>query len=198
MLNSHSFRLQDAGKDCSDNSYIKETAFDTSDGEKFMFVEEDELKEVYEIKECDEYYDEESSRRKEDSLIETYEEELDENFTVLESDEGLIDKSDDATLEEYTFEPETEIEQQQDEPETYQEPTKTHKTIVTRQSSSPASQTQKNIVDPDERYLMSCLPALKRFTPQQKAYVRMGIERLFYEVEFENVSEPKNKRSKLS
>lgn len=56
----------------------------------------------------------------------------------------------------------------------------------------------KNVVDPDERYLLSCLPAFKRLNHQQKAYLRLGIERLFYEVEFENISEPKNKRSRNS
>lgn len=58
------------------------------------------------------------------------------------------------------------------------------------------NQQQRNITDIDELYLLSCLPAFKRFTPQQKAYVRMGIERLFYEVEFENICEPSNKKLK--
>ena len=53
----------------------------------------------------------------------------------------------------------------------------------TPSNSEPTQPT--NIIDPDERYLLSCLPAFKRFSPQQKALVRMGIERLFYEVEFE-------------
>lgn len=56
------------------------------------------------------------------------------------------------------------------------------------------SGSNRNITDPDERYLMSCLPTFKRFNAQQKGYVRMAIEKLFYEVEFENVSEPRNKR----
>lgn len=55
---------------------------------------------------------------------------------------------------------------------------------------------QQNTTDPDERYLLSCLPAFKRFSPQQKAFVRMGIERLFYEVEFEKISEPARKKFK--
>jgi hypothetical protein len=46
--------------------------------------------------------------------------------------------------------------------------------------------------------LLSCLPALKRFTPQQKAYVRMGIERLFYEVEFESIDEITHKKQRTS
>lgn len=80
-------------------------------------------------------------------------------------------------------------------PDVYEEDRKSLPNSSQRVSISSPS---KNIVDPDERYLMSCLPAFKRFTPQQKAYVRMGIEKLFYEVEFENVSEPKSKRAKLS
>jgi len=72
-----------------------------------------------------------------------------------------------------------------------------HLTPQKSQSDSNITQLSKTIIDPDERYLMSCLPAFKRFTPQQKAYVRMGIEKLFYEVEFENISEPRNKKLKV-
>ncbi|CAO1367773.1 unnamed protein product, partial [Diamesa hyperborea] len=68
---------------------------------------------------------------------------------------------------------------------------KTHKDLpVQNNESNPshsnpsAKSTKTNSVDPDERYLLSCLPAFKRFSPKQKAYVRMGIEKLFYEVEF--------------
>lgn len=65
-------------------------------------------------------------------------------------------------------------------------------------TSSAAASPQKNVIDPDERYLLSCLPAFKRLTPQQKGLIRMGIERLFYEVEFQNDEEPKNKKMRNS
>lgn len=74
-----------------------------------------------------------------------------------------------------------------------------HKQEIEQRPSNSNNNTEdapviRNITDPDEKYLMSCLPAFKRFDHQQKAYVRMAIEKLFYEVEFENVSDPRNKR----
>lgn len=56
------------------------------------------------------------------------------------------------------------------------------------------SSSRRNTIDPDERYLLSCLPAFKRLTPQQKARIRIGIEKLFYEVEFESENEPLYKK----
>lgn len=53
-----------------------------------------------------------------------------------------------------------------------------------------------DLIDPDEQYLLSCLPAFKRFTSQQKALARIGIEKLFYEIEFENSGEPASKKMK--
>lgn len=64
--------------------------------------------------------------------------------------------------------------------------------------SSTAKSTKTNAIDPDERYLLSCLPAFKRFSPKQKAYVRMGIEKLFYEVEFGDEFQPQRKQPKYS
>ena len=64
--------------------------------------------------------------------------------------------------------------------------------------SSLAKSTKTSAIDPDERYLLSCLPAFKRFSPKQKAYVRMGIEKLFYEVEFGDEFQPQRKQPKYS
>jgi BESS motif len=41
------------------------------------------------------------------------------------------------------------------------------------------------VVDPDERYLLSCLPVLKRLSPQKNALIKLKIQQLLYEVEFE-------------
>jgi hypothetical protein len=61
---------------------------------------------------------------------------------------------------------------------------------------------EKNVIDPDERYLLSCLPAFKRMNNVQKAYVRLGIEKLFYDIEIENSNElsstTKSKRMRTS
>lgn len=73
-----------------------------------------------------------------------------------------------------------------------------HSTNVKIDNLESPSNAQKNVIDPDERYLLSCLPAFKRLTPQQKGLIRMGIERLFYEVEFQNDYEPKSKKARNS
>lgn len=69
---------------------------------------------------------------------------------------------------------------------------------IEQQPIHASTEESRTITDPDERYLLSCLPAFRRFNAQQKAYVRMAIEKLFYEVEFENVSDPKSKRLRAS
>lgn len=65
-------------------------------------------------------------------------------------------------------------------------------------SNPSVKSTKTSVIDPDERYLLSCLPAFKRFSPKQKAYVRMGIEKLFYEVEFGDEFQPQRKQTKYS
>ncbi|XP_052864533.1 uncharacterized protein LOC128271135 [Anopheles cruzii] len=42
------------------------------------------------------------------------------------------------------------------------------------------------IVDPDERFLLSCAPVLQRLPKKKNALVRLKIQQLLYEVEFEN------------
>ena len=81
---------------------------------------------------------------------------------------------------------------------------KSHKDILVQNNeanpthSSSTKSSKANAIDPDERYLLSCLPAFKRFSPKQKAYVRMGVEKLFYEVEFGDEFQPQRKQPKYS
>ncbi|XP_058056569.1 uncharacterized protein LOC131207950 [Anopheles bellator] len=42
------------------------------------------------------------------------------------------------------------------------------------------------IVDPDERFLLSCAPVLQRLSKKKNALVRLKIQQLLYQVEFEN------------
>lgn len=197
------FRLEEKEK-LDASTYSKEGYVEASD----YLIEDENMKEVYEIKIAGPFEEEAEYSGKEDHLLETYEEQLDEqDFDLSEQEEASGEKGSKEVAEQfeiYVAESEEATEQTE---------------FVSVQPSSPAPSTRtksesdsflkipevastslpaKNIVDPDERYLMSCLPAFKRFTPQQKAYVRMGIERLFYEVEFENISEPKSKRSRMS
>lgn len=180
-------------------------------------LEDDNMKEVYEIKIADEPYDDDTEyRMKEHHLLEAYEEQIEsmDDYVLTDQEEVVTEK--DARneaceqFEIYETEAEAEVEEAADGieelPTQVASPAPSNRTqsesdsYHKKQEASvePLSSPDKNIVDPDERYLMSCLPAFKRFTPQQKAYVRMGIERLFYEVEFENISDPKNKRSRMS
>lgn len=175
---------------------------ETSDNERIILVEE-ESKEIYEIKLRDEEYDEESrTYKEEDQLLDSYEERIEdtieEEYMLTEPEDILGDdkvnhKINDNQFEMYDMEAEHEEEADEVQPVTQQ-----NIEIQPQEAPTAVTSPAKNIVDPDERYLMSCLPAFKRFTPQQKAFVRMGIERLFYEVEFENVSESKNKKSRFS
>lgn len=136
-------------------------------------------------------------------MLETYEDQAESNieYDILDPADEKADEVNDHFVfygtENETEEQEIPVEEVEVLPSASETPT-----VVERQTHEPKiddpSSVAKNIIDPDERYLMSCLPAFKRFTPQQKAYVRMGIERLFYEVEFENVSEPKSKRNRMS
>lgn len=48
---------------------------------------------------------------------------------------------------------------------------------------SNASTTLNN--DPDERFLLSCLPILKRLPTRKNAYARLKIQQLLYEIEFD-------------
>lgn len=199
-------------------TFVKDNNGELSDGERRYLIEENEgAKEVYEIKIADEMYEEDSYRIKEDHLLdvsydeEQIEETMDE-YGILEQEDETVDKSVEKDYSEHfeNYEAENEDQFEMSDETTVQSASQVSVTRLKveneeqqkpQQENPPSitvSSPSKNIVDPDERYLMSCLPAFKRFTPQQKAYVRMGIEKLFYEVEFENVSEPKIKRSRIS
>lgn len=191
------FRLEDGSRESS--AYIKGEIGDYSDGDQKYLIEENEgekieYEELYEIRTNDDDFEEGSSSYKinEDHLA--YEEE--DEYELLEQSEDK--KDDNEPADSYQVEEEPEDDSQAELPQTQvvhvdsivESPTQLPPIAS---SSSPT----KNIVDPDERYLMSCLPTFKRFTPQQKAFVRMGIERLFYEVEFESVPDSRSKRAKV-
>lgn len=194
------FRLEDGSRESS--AYIKGETGDFSDSDQKYLIEDNEgdkteYEELYEIRTNDDDFDEGSSSFKitEDEDHLTYEEE-DLEYELLEQPE---DKKDDSEpVDSYQVEEEPEDDSKAALPQTrvihvgsiVESPTQLPPIAS---SSSPT----KNIVDPDERYLMSCLPTFKRFTPQQKAFVRMGIERLFYEVEFESVPDSRSKRAKV-
>lgn len=62
-------------------------------------------------------------------------------------------------------------------------------------SESKATNTIANS-DSDERFLLSCGPALKRLNARQNAFVRLSIQHLLFEVEFGS-DEPVPKKPKL-
>lgn len=56
----------------------------------------------------------------------------------------------------------------------------------------PAPSSTKNymqFLDSDEKFLLSCAPALKRLTPRQNSYIRLSIQKLLFDVEFGNSDE---------
>lgn len=200
-------RLEDKER-LETSPYIKEGFVETSD----YLLEDDNMKEVYELKIAGEPYDDDTEyRMKEDHLLEAYEEQVEsmDDYVLTDQEEvaTVKDEGKEASEQFEIYETEAETEEAVGElPAQIASPSPSNRTQSESDSYhkkqealiEPVSPPAKNIFDPDERYLMSCLPAFKRFNPQQKAYVRMGIERLFYEVEFENISEPKNKRSRMS
>lgn len=67
----------------------------------------------------------------------------------------------------------------------------THLHTSPRQSKVIA-QTQHHTTvhnDPDEKFLLSCLPVFKRLNTKKNALARMKIQQLLYEIEFEDYSE---------
>lgn len=171
------YRLEESFKTVSDlQSFVKEG---TENG-RILLVEE--------IEDVSRMYKEEGSPH--DTYEERIEDVTEEEYMLIEPDEVLDEKPIEKNPFEEVFElvHDNEVESEQVENDSPQQP------LTVASTSSLA----KSITDPDERYLMSCLPAFKRFTPQQKAYVRMGIEQLFYEVEFGNVSESRSKKLRLS
>ncbi|XP_070497055.1 uncharacterized protein [Chironomus tepperi] len=198
--------------------YLKEDYLVEAD-EKHIFFTEEEATEndenvTYQIKIAKGQYDEEhiSESIEEDNLLEGHyvEERLDDSAIMDLEDQVVVNKvmqkleSNEHTymvLEQSSEEAikDSEID---DTSRSYQ-----HQSFKTENleahshplpSTSSAASPQKNVIDPDERYLLSCLPAFKRLTPQQKGLIRMGIERLFYEVEFQNDDEPRNKKIRNS
>ncbi|KAG5674872.1 hypothetical protein PVAND_004817 [Polypedilum vanderplanki] len=208
------YRLDDTSKldehaNDSVSNYLKE---DYIDDKQYYFNagDEDNSEVTYQIKISDEYDENETE--------EHYEEERLEDGTLIDIEEAnqimvnkVIEKLDDehttyVVLEENNEQnidnSTTQSSIQMATPTSQSEQTTaTHSHQQQLQPSTTCtnlSPPSKSIIDPDERYLLSCLPAFKRFTPQQKAYVRMGIEKLFYEVEFEKIDEPQNKRRRDS
>ena len=53
-----------------------------------------------------------------------------------------------------------------------------------------------SILNSNERFLLSCAPALQRLTARQNAFVRLSIQQLLFDVEFGN-EEPPLKKHKL-
>lgn len=217
------YRLDDSmkGNDSQNNSdtipiYLKEDYLEAD--EKHIFFTEEETTEnddsvTYQIKIAKGQYDEEhiSENIDEDNLLEGHyvEERLDDSAIMdledqvnkvmqkLETNEHtymVLEQSSDEAVKESDIEDTGRSYQQQtfktDHLESHLHPSTS--------SSETAALPQKNVIDPDERYLLSCLPAFKRLTPQQKGLIRMGIERLFYEVEFQNDDEPRNKKIRNS
>lgn len=202
---------RDGPESCS--SFTKESNRKSYESDQSIMIEDPEAKEVYVIKIAGEEYegDDDMTYKIREDHLDAYVEQIDDEYGIIEHEEEDINKSPEKSFNEnfgpYETEPENDNQTEVME-EISLDPSTTptsrlneleaQKTLPDSSPDIAISSSSKNVVDPDERYLMSCLPAFKRFTPQQKAYVRMGIEKLFYEVEFGNISEPKNKRSRTS
>lgn len=161
--------------------YLKEDFIEVhhDEGEKHFYFEEDSPEGDairYQIK-----------IDQEDEEPEQNEEQLLENFEEDHNEQNLDDTNKSEQSAEYVI-----VEAQQEEQISQSKSDQNEK--IDKDSIEESS--QRPITDPDERYLLSCLPAFKRLTPQQKALLRIGIEKLFYEVEFE--SEPLMKRFKTN
>lgn len=123
------------------------------------------------------FYEEES-----DSI--TYQIKINQDFA---EDENLLETITETPAERILDEEHYTVEEEQSKDNTVEKSTSINELPVNETRSTS---------DPDEQYLNSLLPAFKRLTPQQKSLVRIGIEKLFYEVEFS--SEPSSKRFKSS
>lgn len=199
------FRLTDA----SDVKYKIENKQEQSDNHYSITDDSGKIKYEIEITEDDsgmntygEMLEEEDDEGEEEAIFEVQNEShehLDDEPTYyIENEESLatfiVDNQ--STL------PKNEKNDNQ-EPE--EQDQKSHKDLLVQNNESnpshsnpPPKSTKTNAIDPDERYLLSCLPAFKRFSHKQKAYVRMGIEKLFYEVEFGDEFQPQRKQPKYS
>lgn len=171
----------------------------TDQERQFFDDQEDETKVEYEIRIAGEEYPQSASFRvKRDHLLESYEEqpEADVEYEVVDQDEkGMSDE-----YSAHDVSATKELEEALDDSQVsgpQQIPNKPlHIQNVCHVEKQPAP--VREPVDPDESYWASRFEAFKRLSRQQKAFVRMGIEKLLYEAEFENVDEPQNKRSRLT
>lgn len=176
------------------DSFVKDGEM-TDNERQFFDDQEDEGKVEYEIRIAgDDYAQSASFRVKHDHLLESYEEVLPEADDEYEIVEPVV------TNDEYNSKEQEEDESQvSDAAETFQpQNANQHLQIQNvRHIEEPPTPVIAPI-DPDESYWSSRFEAFKRLSRQQKAYVRMGIEKLLYEAEFENVGEPQNKRSRIT
>lgn len=175
--------LADQIKDVDDNS----ENYREFEGNKIVLLDEDtDEKDIYEIQ-----------IRNEDDANFIYKDVDDENQLIEETTNGENAEEEDEEEDIYLLESTLHKQDTRNENvSTTMFTTSNHpEKSLDEIESSGASRV---ITDPDERYLMSCLPTFKRFNAQQKAYVRMAIEKLFYEVEFEDASDPKNKRLRMN
>lgn len=187
------FRLEE-----SVDSFAKDG--ETTDNERQFFDDqEDESKVEYEIRIAGEGYQSASFRVKHDQLLESYEEVLPEAEDEYEIVEPAV-TSDEYLMNDASKEQEEDESQVCDEARTFQQQNSTKHLQIqnVRHIEEPPTLVAREPVDPDESYWSSRFEAFKRLSRQQKAYVRMGIEKLLYEAEFENVGEPQNKRSRLT
>lgn len=58
-----------------------------------------------------------------------------------------------------------------------------------RHSKMVSNSTTTSHNDPDERFLLSCLPILKRLSTRKNALARLKIQQLLYEIEFDAYAE---------
>lgn len=194
--------------DVSDVKYKIESKQEQSDNHYSITDDTGKIKYEIEITEDDsgmntygEMLDEEEDEAEEEAIFEVqndFHEQLDDEPTYyIENEESLGTYTVD---NQSTLPKNDKIEIQ--EPDEHDQKSDKNLSVQNNESnpahSSTAKSTKTNAIDPDERYLLSCLPAFKRFSPKQKAYVRMGIEKLFYEVEFGDEFQPQRKQAKYS
>lgn len=176
----------------------------TDNERRFFGDQEDESKVEYEIRIAGEEYPQNASFRVKsdlESYEEVHSEEADVEYEIVDQDEK--NASEEYSMQDVSAHKEQEEtfdESQVSEPAATFPPQNFSKQLqiqnVCHIEEPPAP--AKAPVDPDESYWSSRFEAFKRLSRQQKAYVRMGIEKLLYEAEFEHVDEPQNKRSRLT
>jgi hypothetical protein len=163
------FRLDGTRADDTIPIYLKEDYIEVhEESDKHIFYEEGDAVR-YQIKIDQD--DEETDQNDEEQLLETYIEEPKDQHV---EEDIIVNKSDQSS--EYII-----VEAPEGDPNIQSK----NEEVENSDKGTSSEPIERTITDPDERYLLSCLPAFKRLSPQQKSLVRMGIEKLFYEVEFE-------------